>query len=128
MPKVVSLRHGSKPLAIVWGVWLSNNEQNGLDPGPHLAIHEHDGIEGLVLGRCRDISLHREVRQKGLHFLAAHFPRMAFVVKKDEPFDSGNVGHLGSVGKMFQTAGSGHIFEEKRSRRLGEFWKIKKSG
>jgi len=46
---------------------------------------------------------------------------MAFVVKKDESFDPGNIGYFGSVGKMLQATGSCLIFKKKGSQWLWKF-------
>ena len=47
----------------------------------HMVVQKHERAEGLVLGRGRDVMLHRQRGQKGADVLHAEIPRMPPVVE-----------------------------------------------
>jgi len=51
----------------------------------NISIEEQRCIEGLILGRGRDVFVYRQMGQKGAHFVGAQIARMVFVMKKDVP-------------------------------------------
>ena len=92
----------------------------------HLAVHEHDGVQGLILCRSGSAAIYRQMRQECPHLGRPHFPRVPFIVKQDEPLDPGDVGLLGSIRQMLHAAGVRHLIEEPgfvrftRLRRHGD--------
>jgi len=64
----------------------------------HLLVHEHQGIEGLVLCAGRDVPVYRQMGEELLHLGGAHVPRMTQLVEADEAGGPLNVAFLSASG------------------------------
>ena len=73
-----------------------HHRQPSLLPGPHhplqfqipaqqLLVEKQQGRQGLILGGCTHLSLHRQVGEKGIDLRATHLPGMPQAMKAQEP-------------------------------------------
>src|SRR5262249_35485404 len=62
---------------------LDEAEVSAQDP----TVEEHEGVEGLILGRWADAVSHGEVAEEGPDFVGSHLVRMPHPVVEDEPSD-----------------------------------------
>jgi hypothetical protein len=79
-------------------------------------VEEHPGIHGLVLGRGRDVSLHRQVGQEGLdlRFGGEEVGAGPHPVETGEPFAPFHIGALGMIGVVVQTEYLAYFIEQFR--------------
>ena len=69
-------------------------------------------VQGLILCRCGDAAIYREMRQECANLCRSHLLRVPLVVKQDEPLDPRNVGLLRAISQMFDPAGIGHLVKK----------------
>lgn len=67
-----------------------------------VAVEEHDGADGLVLGGGGGFALDDEVCDELVDLVYAHFFGVAFVVVEDVFADPLEVGFFGAVGVLFE--------------------------
>lgn len=77
-----------------------------------LLVEEGDGIEGLILGRGRDIERLCEVGEERIDFRGAHGRGVAFFVEEDEAFDPGGIGFDGSGAQVAEGGEGTDLVEE----------------
>ena len=56
----------------------------GQIPFQDMFVQEKQGLQSLVLGRCRYFSVDGKIGKKSGYFLLSHYFRMAFIVKENE--------------------------------------------
>lgn len=69
----------------------------------HLFVQIQKRRLGLVLGRRRNLPVHRQVRQKFLHLSTAHILRVALAVKQDKTPRPIHIGRLGANAVVART-------------------------
>lgn len=64
-------------------------------------VKEQQRTESLVLGGSGNLSIHRQMREKGVDFFAAHLPGVSLMVKQDKATDPEKIRLLSLVGVVF---------------------------
>jgi hypothetical protein len=78
----------------------------------HLFVQKQESIEGLVLGRRRDVFIHREVGEKGSNRGCVQITRMSFSVKKNETLNPAAVGLFSSKAEVPEAGNVAHLIEQ----------------
>ncbi len=77
-----------------------------------LVVEECKRIEGLILGRRRDVEGLCEVREERMDFWCAHFEWVSFVMKENESFDPLDICFYSSGAEVSEGGGSTDLVEE----------------
>lgn len=80
----------------------------------HVPVQEQERALRLVLRRRRDVAVHCELRQKGLHFLRGELRWMALAVKPDEASNPIDIRLLGAEAVMPDTDDVSDAIEQTR--------------
>src|SRR5262245_8370615 len=91
-----------------------------VDPGQanakDLAVHEENGVEGLVLSRCRDFAAHCKVAEECAQCFRAQLVGRTSAMEEDVPPDPLQVGLLGADAVVLDSNGLAHPIEEAARR------------
>jgi len=85
----------------------------------HFSVKEQQRTESLVLGGSGNLTLHRQVSEKGVDFFAAHLLGVSLVVKQDKATDPEKIRFLGLVGVVFDPEGITDLLQELSGSRYG---------
>jgi len=75
-------------------------------------VQKQESIEGLVLGRRRDVFIHREVGEKGANRGCVQITRMSLSVKKNETLNPVAVGLFSSKAEMPEAGNIANLIEQ----------------
>jgi hypothetical protein len=86
----------------------------------HFSVKEQQRTESLVLGGSGNLTLHRQVSEKGIDFFAAHLLGVSLVVKQDISTDPEKIRLLSLVGGVvLDPEGITDLLQELSGSRYG---------
>jgi hypothetical protein len=77
-------------------------------------IEEGDGIEGLVLCRCGDLTDLCQMGEEQVHIRGSHFQRMSLIVKDDKSLDPIGICFNGAGAQVAESRSCSDLVEEFR--------------